>query len=153
MKLIFIVFIFINSFSVFCQTEKVQNENLIYQTLIDDIRYKKEKHFIIQKETESYYLRTIIGADIFRDTLYMYEVENFSGKKLDTFRRKLPIDTSWGNDILNISGLDSNETNLPDIEKYKTINISRDSLNSIFDPDKKEDGIHFISFFPKQKVY
>jgi hypothetical protein len=151
MKSIFIFIILINSFSIFCQIKKMENEKLIYQTLIDDIRYKKEKNFVIQRETSSYYLQTIKGADIFRDTLYMYEVETYSKKKLDTFWRRLLIDTSWRQDILNISELDSSETNLPEIEKYSPIYISSDSLNSIFDPDKNGGWSSFHKLFPKAK--
>ena len=151
MKLIILLNIFLFPLSVFCQTKKNQNDIIIYQTLVKDIRYKNEKHFVIQKQSSSYDLRAIKGADVFGDTLYMYEVENYSKKKLDTFWRRLSIDTSWRQDILNISELDSSETNLPEIEKYQPIYISRDSLNSIFDPDKNGGWSSFHKLFPKAK--
>jgi hypothetical protein len=150
MKLFFIVIVSIIPFCVFCQNQKTQDDILIYQTLIKNIQYKHEQYFVIQKETFSNELTQIKGADIFRDTLYMYKVES-KQKRGDTFFMQLQIDTSWKKDILKLSELDSIEINLPEIKKYNCIYISEDSLNSIFDPDKKGGWSLFHKTFPKSK--
>lgn len=145
-KILLITSISFLSISVFSQTQQNNNDKLIYQTVLKHIRWKHENYFVIQKETESYELRKFRGLETLHDTLWLYYIIH-----KDTMWNSIPVDTSWKQVMTEVCQLDSNEIELPDLAKYKSIYISKDSLESIFAPEKGKGWRYFNKLFPKTK--
>lgn len=130
--ILFIITLFI-SVSLFSQKGKQIDDVQIYQTILKYDKWKHHDYFIFQKETASEYFKEIKGVKIFHDTLYMYEIYPLTQQnRIDTFWRRLQVDTSWKDVVLKINVIDSNEIDLPKLKNYNITYINKISLDSIF---------------------